>query len=93
VVLVGKLSLLGHLGKDDRFDSIGEVIAGDTLGEEGFFEEGSVKRRETTLVEEQNTYLMEIRKDSFSIIKNQLKSSDLSLDWFTLMNYMKRQWT
>jgi hypothetical protein len=51
-VLAGKISLLGHLGTTDRFDSIGEVVAGDTLGEEGYFEVGSVKRRETTLIEE-----------------------------------------
>ena len=90
IVLVGRLKLLGHLGKEDRFDTLGEVVAGDTLGEEGYLEVGTVRRRETAVISEDNTYLMEISKDGLEIAKKHMKNNDLSLDWFTLLNYMKR---
>ena len=58
IVIAGKMSLLG---KSEEL--IGEVSAGDSLGEEGYFEVGSVLRKEAACASEDNTYLMELCKD------------------------------
>ena len=50
--MVGSISLLGHLGLGENFDSIGDVQAGDSLGEEGYFEVGTVTRKETAVATE-----------------------------------------
>lgn len=61
IIIVGKISLKGFLGDQEKFDNIGSVEAGDTLGEEGVFEAASIHRKETAYAEE-DVYLFEIVK-------------------------------
>jgi len=91
IVVVGKIALKGFLGGEEKFDTIGHVAAGDTLGEEGAYEVGRVFRKETAVGEE-DTYVLEILKDHLLIVQSFLKTNNMSLDWFTFNNFMKKQW-
>ena len=51
IVLAGKILLKGFLGSSERFDNIGSVEAGDTLGEEGILEVESAQRKESAYAE------------------------------------------
>jgi len=46
---------------DEDFDTVGQVISGDIIGEEGLYEVNSY--RKDTAVAEVDTYLMEFNKD------------------------------
>ena len=83
LIIAGKLSLLA---KNDEL--IGEVTAGDSLGEEGYFEVGSVLRKESACGIEDNTYVMELTKEDMLASKRAING----LDWFTFQNYTKKQW-
>jgi CRP-like cAMP-binding protein len=62
IVLVGRIALKGFTGPDgEKFETLGEVKAGDTFGEEGAYEIGTVYRKETTFAEE-DTFVLEICK-------------------------------
>ena len=67
IVVVGKLALKGHVGSDEKFETIGHVTAGDCLGEEGAYEVGHVYRKETAVAEEE-TFVFEILKEHLMII-------------------------
>ena len=64
IVLLGRFSLRGHFGKDDQFKTIGEVSAGDSLGEEGIFEMDNARRKETALAE-MDSYVFELPKENW----------------------------
>lgn len=91
IIVVGKMALKNHIGAERSFETIGYVQAGDTLGEEGVYEMGVVLRKETAVAEE-DTYLLELIKHDLMIVQGFLKDSGLNMDWFTLNNFMKKQW-
>jgi hypothetical protein len=59
------------------------------LGEEGVFEVGLIHRKETAIAEE-DSYLLEFTKEQFANLQGKLRENDLSLDAFTLNNFMKK---
>jgi len=38
------------------------------------------------------TYLLEITKTQFTLIQTKFSQVGLSMDWFTLINSMKKEW-
>ena len=93
ILLVGRVALKGFMGATDRIGTIGFVEGGDTLGEEGLFEVSTVKRRESA-VSEGDSYVFEIIKDNFEKLKDvlQRRGAPQPIDWFTLLNHLKKQW-
>ena len=92
IVLVGSIDLKGMVGPDEQnFVSFGACQNGDTLGEEGVFENGQVVRKETSIAEVES-YVLEISKSSFGLMQKKLAESGFSMDWFTLTNFMKKEW-
>lgn len=89
IVVVGKVALKSYLGPELKFETIGYAATGDTFGEEGAYEIGDVKRKETTMAEE-DTYILEILKQNLMVLQGYLKANNLSMDWFTLNNFMKK---
>ena len=74
----------------------GQVIGGDSLGEEGLLDEKQVDnntyepiRLENTEAMEE-TYLFEIRRDKWKLMKNIMERIKLQLDYFTLINIIKK---
>lgn len=64
IVLLGRFSLKGFFGKDDKFTTIGEVTAGDSLGEEGIFEMDNSRRKDTAYAET-DSYVFELPKENW----------------------------
>ena len=69
---------------------LGQVTAGDTFGEEGYFSLEPCCRKEIAISDEEKTYVMELTKESINIVQNYLRANDLGLDWFTLKNHLKK---
>lgn len=90
VCIVGKIALRGYTSLGDIFETIGHVTCGDTLGEEGLYEVDAL--RKDSAFAEQDSYLFEFTKDRMIQVKQALHKDNLAIDWFTLNNYMKRQW-
>ena len=65
------------------------MTAGDSLGEEGAFDSISNPRKDTAIADE-DSYVFEILKSSLDKIRDSMHSSDHSLDWMTLNNYLKK---
>ena len=86
---MGKIALKGYTSLD-IFDTIGYATSGDTLGEEGLYEAEAL--RKDSAFAEQDSYLFEFTKDGMILVKETLLKDNLAIDWFTLNNYMKRQW-
>ena len=93
ILLVGKIALKGFMGAADKLGTIGYVEAGDTLGEEGLFEVTTVTRKESAL-SEGDSYVFEIIKDNFDKLREvlQRRGAAQPIDWFTLLNHLKKQW-
>ena len=89
LILAGKMTLKGFIGHLEKFDNIGSLEAGDTLGEEGVFEVPSISRKDTAYAEEE-VYVLEIIKDNLDRIHNILAAGEHALDWFTLHNHLKK---
>ena len=67
---------------------VGLVQVGDTLGEEGLFEQ-DVARKET-VVAVGDSFILKLEKTNFEQLEQKLlHTSHLALDWFTLVNHMK----
>ena len=41
---------------------------------------------------EDDTYVLEFTQVAWDKVKDRLFKMQISLDWFTLLNYLKRQW-
>lgn len=52
---------------------------------------GLVYRKETAIAEE-DSYLFEFTKEQFANLQGKLRENDLSLDAFTLNNFMKKSY-
>lgn len=92
IVLVGKIALRGFMGSQDQLGTIGFVEGGDSLGEEGLFEVSKVTRKESAIAEG-DAYVFEILKENFDKLKATMTKQANALDWFTLSNHLKKQWT
>ena len=62
------------------------------MGEEGIFEVSTAPRKDTAIAEG-DAYVFEIIKDNFERMKDELAKQSQPLDWFTLSNHLKKQWT
>jgi CRP-like cAMP-binding protein len=89
IVLLGSVDLLSVINRTEVV--IGTCREGDTLGEEGVFEVGKLQRRETA-VADNDSFVLEMTKEAFNVIQAAMKERSLDLEWFTLMNFMKKQW-
>ena len=62
-MLVGKIELRGApLYGEDQGKTIGTLGAGETLGEEGIYEVGPIRRKDSAYAEE-DSYVMELSKE------------------------------
>jgi hypothetical protein len=90
----GCVDIMGFLSQPDgteKFQALGQCTAGQTLGEEGVFESGNAIRKYTAVASDE-TYLLEITKTQFTLIEAKFSQVGLSMDWFTLINSMKKEW-
>ncbi|TNV80958.1 hypothetical protein FGO68_gene1252 [Halteria grandinella] len=88
-ILFGKF--LMHTSK---LGPIGTANSGDSMGEEGLLDkisETMVKREEMATAEEES-YVMEFTKGAMDKLKERLFVLHLQMDWFTIVNNLKRQW-
>ena len=89
-MVAGKIELRGAPSYgEDQASTIGAVGAGDTLGEEGIYEAGPSRRKDSAYVEE-DSYVMEFSKDILVKAKDMMQLEGLGIDWFTLNNHIKK---
>jgi len=92
IVLTGKIEL--RTAPPDggyKPNTIGTLIGGDSLGEEGIYKVGPVLRKDSAYAEE-DSYLMELSKEILVKAKETMEVEGLGMDWFTLNNNIKRQY-
>ena len=90
LVILGRLSVKGLV--NDEYNTYGQILAGDSCGEEGIYEVYS--QRKDTVVAERQTFMLEFEKDKMIEMREKMQQvgDDLALDWFTFNNHMKKQW-
>ena len=90
IIIAGKIELRGAPPYGDgEASTIGAVGAGDTFGEEGIYEAGPSRRKDSAYAEE-DTYVMEFSKDILVKAKDMMQLEGLGIDWFTLNNHIKK---